>query len=560
MTPWRLRGLSVGLFLLGLFTRFALLGYPRQVVFDEYHFGKFVNGYLRGEFFFDIHPPLGRLLLALSAYLGGYDGSQPWAKIGEEIGSDVPIAWLRAPSALQGAALLPLLFATGRAAGLSVPAALLAPLCVLFDICFLVESRLVLTDATLLLGLCLQLYGSFSSDAFPALSRGWLKSTAIAGIGITLAVCTKWTGTSAVAVAGLHSLLSLTRTFTGSRVNGRTAAFRAVGGEAVVRVGLLLLLPLLVYVCCFALHFWLLPKTGRGVSFMTREFRATLEGDEALDPTSPLAADLAALPDFWGKFYELNARMLSANAKLKREHSWGSRWYEWPLMMRSVLFWVGKAEPYKLPATGQTFARIYCIGSPAVWWLAAAAPTVFVARALSRLMGILSPLPPDPTTSDPDASDPGDGSEATGYDPEGGAVARRRFVNGCLLLAGYVINWLPFVMVDRVAFLYHFLPALLFALLLLGVVFDSVVPSTPLLGDRDLGDDDPSAATTTTAAAAFLPPLREIQTHPDALRWLLVGLIVYVLAAIFAFFSPLAYGNPMTFENLNARLWLRSWE
>ena len=43
-----------------------------QVVFDEYHFGKFVNGYITGEYFFDIHPPLGKLLLCLVAWMGGY--------------------------------------------------------------------------------------------------------------------------------------------------------------------------------------------------------------------------------------------------------------------------------------------------------------------------------------------------------------------------------------------------------------------------------------------------------------------------------------------------------
>jgi len=30
-----------------------------QVVFDEYHFGRFNNQYHAGTYFFDIHPPLG---------------------------------------------------------------------------------------------------------------------------------------------------------------------------------------------------------------------------------------------------------------------------------------------------------------------------------------------------------------------------------------------------------------------------------------------------------------------------------------------------------------------
>ena len=60
-----------------------------QVVFDEYHFGKFVNGYITGEYFFDIHPPLGKLLLCLVAWMGGYDGRQSWDKIGVDIPPEV---------------------------------------------------------------------------------------------------------------------------------------------------------------------------------------------------------------------------------------------------------------------------------------------------------------------------------------------------------------------------------------------------------------------------------------------------------------------------------------
>ena len=32
---------------------------------------------------------------------------------------------------------------------------------------------------------------------------------------------------------------------------------------------------------------------------------------------------------------------------------------------------------------------------------------------------------------------------------------------GCFLALGYLLNWLPFMIVERVAFLYHFLPSLM---------------------------------------------------------------------------------------------------
>ena len=40
-------------------TRFWRLDEPPAVVFDEHHFGRFTNQYWKGEYFFDIHPPLG---------------------------------------------------------------------------------------------------------------------------------------------------------------------------------------------------------------------------------------------------------------------------------------------------------------------------------------------------------------------------------------------------------------------------------------------------------------------------------------------------------------------
>ncbi|KAL1507266.1 hypothetical protein AB1Y20_008115 [Prymnesium parvum] len=515
--------LSGALLAAGLVTRFALLSYPRQVVWDEYHFGKFVNGYIHGEYFFDIHPPLGKLLLAATASAGGYDGRQSWDKIGLDIAPDVQLYALRFLPALQGAVIPWLLFATGRAMDLSLPAALLPAVAALFDLCFLVESRLVLTDVTLLLGIILQLYGAFSSDAHAPLSRGWLTATTLSGVGISLAVCTKWAGASALALAGLHSLAALARAAARLRARPTRAAAARLAAEAAARLGLLVALPLAAYVGSFALHFRLLPRTGDGARFMTPAFRASLGGDVVGAALLELPGFSA--PSFWAKLRELNGEMLRANRDLSKGHDFSSRWWEWPLMIRTVLYWNGKRPPY-IDATRQ-FARIYCIGSPLVWWAAALAPSTYAAVLLHALLG-----------------------DAPAERDRGTSAWR-----GALLLAGYCVNWLPFILVERTQFLYHFLPSLVFALLLLGVLFDHFVPPSPLLRGRQADEKHAEAA---AAVGLRLPHLDAIE-QPGGLRWLLLALLVYAFAGVFAFFAPLAYGFPLDAAAFEARMWLKSW-
>ena len=129
-----------------------------------------------------------------------------------------------------------------------------------------------------------------------------------------------------------------------------------------------------------------------------------------------------------------------------------------------------------------------------------------------------------------------------------------------MLLLGYLANWLPFVAVERAAFIYHFLPSLIHALLLCGVLLDAAIPLTPLLDGRVAVDHRLADVLTDELAGPIEGSVADGVRSPEGLRWLAAGGLIVVMAACFAFFAPFAYGVPMSHADLEARMWLEAWK
>jgi dolichyl-phosphate-mannose-protein mannosyltransferase len=414
-----------------LVVHFWDFGHPASLVFDEVHFGKFVSAYQTGEYYFDIHPPLGKLLIAAFA--------QPFhpAAITTQVSIDTPFEGtgylaLRFLPTLAGTVIPVLLAVILLELGLDGLAALFGGLLACLDTALLVQTRSIFLDGFLLV---------FSLGSLASYLRHRKTGSSIALVGCALlagaAVSIKWTGLTALALPLLWETADALK-------SPSAKAFR----RWALRSTLVLGTALVLYFASFAVHFALLPKPGPGDAFMSSAFQTSENVVE--------------------KFLELNSRMYTSNRDLTATHPYSSPWYTWPVEVRPIYYW------------NQGDSRIYLVGNPVLWW-----GSTLAVGVLGTLLFLQRRSHRQTTT---------------------------------LLLGAWALNWLPFIFIGRVMFLYHYLAAFTFALMIL---------------------------------AALVAETRH--------RMLWFGLITVAALGLFVWFAPLAYGWPLDPGALKLRQWFPTW-
>ncbi|EIW66678.1 dolichyl-phosphate-mannose-protein mannosyltransferase [Tremella mesenterica] len=271
-------GLVIGVTALGLFVRGYKLWQPSSVVFDEVHFGGFAAKYIRRKFFMDVHPPLAKLLITLSAFIGGFDGQFDFKDIGKDyLEPHVPYIIMRSFPMLLGLALIPITFLTLIALRLSLATALLGSLLVTFDNALATQSRLILLDSYLVFftALTTLFWVRFASlDASgSAFTPSWWRYLSLTGLGLGATMSCKWVGLFTIATVGLGTLRQLWLLLGNLKVTPRMWA-----KHFAARAWCLIVLPAVFYMAMFKIHFWILNMSGDGDGFMSSEFQHTLQG------------------------------------------------------------------------------------------------------------------------------------------------------------------------------------------------------------------------------------------------------------------------------------------
>ncbi|SCU80613.1 LANO_0B00694g1_1 [Lachancea nothofagi CBS 11611] len=256
--------------------RFKDLPYPREVVFDEVHFGKFASYYLERTYFFDVHPPFAKMLIAFVGWLVGYKGAFKFDDIGLSYDSNpAPFVAYRSLSAILGTLTVPVVFNTLKELNFRAVTCLLGAMLVAVDCAQVIDSRLILLDATLIIAVALSFYcyvrfykvqlkAPFSSQWY-----AWLYAT---GASLSFVMSTKYVGVMTYAAIGAAvsvNLWQLLDVRAGLSVRKFVKHFSQ-------RLNGLIFAPFALYLFWFYVHFAILTGSGQGDDFMSPQFQETL--------------------------------------------------------------------------------------------------------------------------------------------------------------------------------------------------------------------------------------------------------------------------------------------
>ncbi|KAJ2401178.1 hypothetical protein GGI23_001566 [Coemansia sp. RSA 2559] len=262
----------VAITLVAVVVRCYGLSTPGSVVFDEVHFGKFAGKYINGTYFYDLHPPLAKMMFALAGKLAGYDGVFDFKSIGlDYAAAGVPYVAMRLMPALLGALTVPASYVVARACGYNMDTAGLASLLVCFENGLVTQSRLILLDSPLVFFTVLSLtaWSMFWTKQGSPFSGAWWFWLLATGAMMGCAASCKWVGLFLFPAIGLSTVADLWDKIADLSITpakwAKHFVARAVG---------LLVVPLTVYMFWFHVHFTVLYKTGDGKAMMSPEFQA----------------------------------------------------------------------------------------------------------------------------------------------------------------------------------------------------------------------------------------------------------------------------------------------
>ena len=525
----------------------AGLSSPGRIVFDEVYYVNDARDFLEFgvEQGFVVHPPLGKLLIAVSIWLFGDD----------------PFGW-RALGGIAGVGTVWLTYLIGRRLFDRMAPAALAALLLAVDGAFIVQARTAMLDIFLAFFVAL---GAWALVAHVQRTREaderWLATDpgphdhlprrdasllALAGVAFGLAVAVKWSGLLGVGAAGLTMIateLARRRRVMGSpwRRLGRATALIAVALVAV---------PAATYLVTWTPWFV--------------DYENSYEAEQSCDEFRSEACAATPLPAKAAALWRFHGRITRFHAGLEAEHSYRAPAYAWPLLARPVVFYYETCSEDRLNRVPETdsdtgevevpepcivepddAAEMLAVGNPALWWSFLPATALLVA----------------------------------------GLVRRDR--RAAVPLAFVAAQFLPWLLVSRPVFSFYAVPLVPFLALGVAAAVTRIGERRPLLApllgataggaaaaglvwlwDAMVGDPTRAVYGLVAAAGAavgaavaawqFADDTGEPGRWSRAATWVTVALVVAAVG-LALFFLPVWLGIPLDHDLVRNRWWFRGW-
>ncbi len=402
-------------------------GYPRAVVFDETYYIPMAQKYIHGIFYQEEHPPLARLLITFGQNLTYPNAPSNEVLFVETIKEDWPanvdMSGYRLFPAIFGTFLAPLVYLILLVMLEREGAAFLGGLLVLFDNALLTQSRFALPESFLLtfvlttILIFIVLWKSREN-----LSRASFVWWALWGASFAAALGVKLTALFLGGLVAVYFFALL-----------RRAAWR----WAMRFVVIFSLAFALVTVTIWQTHFLLMTTLNPENTYDVSEAHLQILKGELT--VTPIERFIVQMSDAISYTFATHGRV--PTLRLGAIDEIGSPWYQWPFG--------GKAISYRWETPdGETYRTIYLLGNPLSWLVSLLGMLTASAIAVTNFLFRYYNSP------------------------------RSQWVY--LLVGLYWVYMAGIMSIDRVMYLYHYMPPFLIGTLLALVVFVDIPALTPV--------------------------------------------------------------------------------
>jgi dolichyl-phosphate-mannose--protein O-mannosyl transferase len=244
---------------------------------------------------------------------------------------------------------------------------------------------------------------------------------------------------------------------------------------------------------------------------------------------SALVYFAVSLPNYWfGRWQGVSDQVVRAHQEFHAQkqlvvhsHPYASRWWSWPLMLRSILYWNGESS---FAAPDAPVLAIRALGNPVIWW------------------GVMMSIPLAAIK----------------------AVARRDVALAFIVVgyAGYLAIWLP---INRYQFVYYYMPSLYLGFFALASTvvecargepggLEPLALLVPVISALMLGVRAPYGPGLATAMVAVYLSLH--YRSPRHAGVFVSTVFVTTVLVVFIYFFPIWTGAPLSPSAFRDRMWL----